>query len=94
MHNFFFVDSTNWVLFQPNIVIDAKLGCLWNVQLNLKALCAIVCDRVRLVDFLLQRKKGKTVLLMLLKDMLDIQYNGSLLPIIGIVFDKLNIIYK
>nr|CAD7425884.1 unnamed protein product [Timema monikensis] len=23
------IDSPNWVVFQPNIVIDAKLGCLW-----------------------------------------------------------------
>lgn len=25
-------DSPNWVVFQPNIIIDAKLGCLWCVM--------------------------------------------------------------
>jgi regulator of MON1-CCZ1 complex len=86
--------STNWVLFQPNIVIDAKLGCLWNVQLNLSALCALMTDRVRLVDFLLQRNRGKPDLLLVLRDMVDVHYNGTMLKTIETVFDKLNALYK
>lgn len=26
-------DSGNWVVFQPNYIIDARLGCLWRVNL-------------------------------------------------------------
>ncbi|KAL3226363.1 hypothetical protein MRX96_004455 [Rhipicephalus microplus] len=32
--------SPNWVVFQPNIVIDAKIGCLWYVTLRLEPLLA------------------------------------------------------
>lgn len=28
------LDSSTWVLFQPIVVIDAKLGSLWYVNLN------------------------------------------------------------
>nr|CAD7438832.1 unnamed protein product [Timema bartmani] len=28
------LNSPNWVVFQPNIVIDAKIGCLWWVRLS------------------------------------------------------------
>lgn len=89
-----FSDSPNWVLFQPNIVIDAKLGCLWYVKLRLESLCNLITDRVRLVELLLNRTNAKLVLLGALKEMLSIQYNGNLLPVIENVFDKLNIVYS
>lgn len=88
------VDSPNWVLFQPNIVIDAKLGCLWYVKLRLDSLCNLITDRVKLVELLLNRTNAKLVLLSTVKELLTTQYNGNLLPVIENVFDKLNAVYS
>lgn len=90
----FLSDSPNWVLFQPNIVIDAKLGCMWYVNLNLNVLSAVMTDRLRLVELLLQRTNGKSVLMSILTDMMGSQYNNTLLPVIECIFDKLNVVYK
>ncbi|XP_053674229.1 regulator of MON1-CCZ1 complex [Anopheles nili] len=86
--------TKDWVLFQPNIVIDSKLGCLWFVQLKLNALCALITDRLRLVEFLLQRTDGKTAILSVLKDMMSSTYSGTMLPVIEGIFNKLNSLYK
>lgn len=86
--------STNWVLFQPNIVIDAKLGCMWYLYLKIEPLCSLITDRVRLVEFLLQRTCGKPILLKVLKQLLDEQYNGTLLPILENIFHKINKVYE
>lgn len=90
----FFTDSPNWVLFQPNIVIDAKLGCLWYVKLRLKSLCSLITDRVKLVELLLHRTNAKVILIDVVKEMLTTQYNGNMLPIIENVFDRLNVVYS
>lgn len=87
-------DSPNWVLFQPNIVIDAKLGCLWYVKLRLRSICDMVSDRARLVELLLHRTDAKLILVDVIKDMLTTQYSGNMLPIIENVFDKLNVVYS
>lgn len=88
------IDSPNWVLFQPNIVIDAKIGCLWYVQLRLESLCNLITDRVRLVELLLNRTNAKLVLLGVVKELLTSQYSGNMLPVIENVFDKLNVVYS
>lgn len=75
-------------------MIDAKLGCLWNVILKLEPLSQFIGDYVKLVDFLLRRTGAKTILLTVLHDLLNTQYSGMKLPIIETIFDKLNIIYK
>ncbi|KAL9904700.1 regulator of MON1-CCZ1 complex protein bulli [Glossina fuscipes fuscipes] len=85
--------STNWVLFQPNIVIDAKLGCMWYLNLDIEAFCTLISDRIRLTEFLLQRESGKPVLLKVLKQLVQDQYNGSLLPVLETIFNKANKIY-
>ncbi|XP_055696942.1 regulator of MON1-CCZ1 complex isoform X1 [Phlebotomus papatasi] len=86
--------SPDWVLFQPNIVIDAKLGCFWYVELKLEPLCTLITDRVRLVEFLLQRTDGKVHLLTVLRELLGENYRGTLLPIIESVFNKINSVYR
>lgn len=75
-------------------MIDAKLGCLWNVNLKLESLCTLIADRVRLVEFLLQRSNAKTILINVLKEMLTTGYSATLLTIIEKVFDKLNVVYE
>ncbi|KAH8302799.1 hypothetical protein KR044_010802 [Drosophila immigrans] len=85
--------STNWVLFQPNIVIDAKLGCMWYLNLAIEPLCNLISDRIRLTEFLLQRCSGKQMLLKVVQQLIDEQYKGTLLPVLETIFDKINKIY-
>jgi hypothetical protein len=59
--------SPNWVVFQPNIIIDAKLGCLWQVSVELEPLVTMMPDKARLVDFLLLRQDSKNVILSVCK---------------------------
>lgn len=92
--SYLLADSPNWVLFQPNYITDAKLGCLWNVKLRLDSLCNLITDRVKLVELLLNRTNAKLVLLSTVKELLTTQYNGNLLPVIENVFDKLNAVYS
>lgn len=85
----------NWVLFQPNIVIDAKLGALWILELKLEPVCKIITDRVKLVEFLLQRQNAKGLLLDVLKNMLQKDEETAVrLPTLEIIFNKLNRLYK
>lgn len=87
----FLSDSKSWVVFTPNIVIDADVGCLWTLEINYGALCAMVTDRIRLVEFLLQRSKGKLYLIQVLQEMIaEGEYKPTNLPIIEAVFDRLN----
>ncbi|KAH8304023.1 hypothetical protein KR018_005920 [Drosophila ironensis] len=85
--------STHWVLFQPNIVIDAKLGCMWYLNLCIEPLCHLISDRIRLTEFLLQRSQGKQMLLKVLAQLVDDQYKGTLLPVLETIFSRINKIY-
>ncbi|KAG5897338.1 hypothetical protein JTB14_030224 [Gonioctena quinquepunctata] len=55
--------SPNWVVFQPNIVIDAKLGCLWHIKLCLPELCSQIADLGICTQVAMNRTNGKVVLL-------------------------------
>lgn len=57
------LDSPTWVVFEPNIVIDAKLGCLWHIKLCLPILCSQMPDLPFCTQFALKRTCGKEVLL-------------------------------
>ncbi|ALC43226.1 CG8270 [Drosophila busckii] len=85
--------STHWVLFQPNIVIDAKLGCMWYLRLAIEPLCHLISDRIRLTEFLLQRSCGKQMMLKVLRQLVNDQYKGTLLPVLETIFDRINKIY-
>ncbi len=84
--------SPNWVVFQPNIVIDAKLGCMWTVQLKLEPLIQMIPDKKRLVEMLLQRKDSKPVLLSVCTQMITPGQQATL-STISKVFDQLNNVY-
>lgn len=89
------LDSKSWVVFTPNIVIDADVGCLWTVEINYEALCAMVSDRIRLTEFLLQRTRGKPYLIQVMQElMMHGEYKATDLPIIEAVFDRVNAVYK
>ena len=67
---------------------------MWYLSLEIESLCSLITDRVRLVEFLLQRTSGKSVLLKVLKQLVDEQYNGTLLPILENIFDRINKVYQ
>lgn len=88
--------SVNWVVFQPNVIIDARLGCLWFIQLKLDSIKNLMHDQIRLVEFFLQRSNGKKFILQLLQSLISTA-DGSQrldLTLIAGIFDKLNENYK
>ncbi|GFS96489.1 regulator of MON1-CCZ1 complex [Nephila pilipes] len=85
--------SPNWVVFQPNIIIDPKLGYLWYVIMNNDPIINIIKDKCVLMDFLLLRKNSKSLILKVCHDAI---LPGVSLPLstLASIFDKLNVIYK
>ncbi|EDV23201.1 uncharacterized protein TRIADDRAFT_58243 [Trichoplax adhaerens] len=84
-----FLDAPSWVTFQPNIVIDAKLGCIWQMYVKLNVLETMITDKNQLLDILLLRKKGKEPIIDLCKQALTPGEQNTLQqnPLRGI-FDK------
>ncbi|XP_041359170.1 regulator of MON1-CCZ1 complex-like isoform X2 [Gigantopelta aegis] len=85
--------SGNWIVFQPDVVIDAKLGCLWYIKLNLEPLVTMLSDKCKLIHFLLCRRDSKKVILSVCKQML-IPGQQVKLPIVSQAYDMLNQVYK
>ena len=84
--------SPNWVVFQPNIIIDAKLGCLWKLDIKLISLTNMIEDKAKLTDFLLLRSNSKEVIINVV--------NQGFIPgqqismnVVAQVFDKINGVY-
>lgn len=87
--------SPNWVVFQPNIIIDAKLGCLWTITLNLQPLLTMIHDKCILVDFLMKRSDSKPVVIQVLQEILEpTAQNCSHLIVVAELFDHLNEVYR
>ncbi|XP_078723047.1 regulator of MON1-CCZ1 complex isoform X2 [Lampetra fluviatilis] len=84
--------SSSWIVFQPNIIIDAKLGCLCTLQLCLEPVLDAFSDRSRLMEFLLQRRECRSVMLTVCRQLLYAARQESL-PTVAAVFDKLNQVY-
>ncbi|XP_058133534.1 regulator of MON1-CCZ1 complex isoform X2 [Dasypus novemcinctus] len=85
--------SSSWIVFQPDIIISASQGYLWNLQVKLQPIVNLLPDKGRLMDFLLQRKECKMVILSVCSQMLN-ESDRATLPVIATVFDKLNHEYK
>lgn len=85
--------SPNWIVFQPNIIIDAKLGCLWSVYVRLDPLLNMIADKTMLIDFLLQRSNAKGTILKVCKEGL-LPGCSCPLTMISSIFDKLNKVYQ
>ncbi|XP_014207194.1 uncharacterized protein C18orf8 [Copidosoma floridanum] len=84
--------SPDWVVFQPNVVIDAELGCLWYVGLKLEKIVKLISEKVLLVEFLMQRKNSKQILIQAIKDF--VTQMPVVLKDLPAVFDKLNTAYR
>lgn len=85
--------SSSWIVFQPDIIISASEGYLWYLRIKLQPVVHLLADKGRLMDFLLQRKDCKAVILSVCSQMLT-EADRATLPVIATVFDKLNCEYK
>ena len=85
--------SQNWIVFQPDIIIDAKLGCLWQVRVKLESLVNMIDDKGYLIDFLSLREDSTSVLLSVCMQIL-LPGRHANLGVVAQVFDKLNNVYK
>nr|XP_027201920.1 regulator of MON1-CCZ1 complex-like [Dermatophagoides pteronyssinus] len=88
--------SPNWVIFQPNIIIDAKYGCLWFLELNLEFIERLIKNVPILIDFLLLRRNSKQNILKVCRNIVRISKKYGQNPIgnLSLVFNKLNLTYK
>ena len=84
--------SPNWIVFQPNIIIDAKLGCLWQLRVKLESVVNMIEDKGTLIDFLSFRDDSKSVALNVCNQILCPGRQANL-SIIAQIFDKLNSMY-
>lgn len=84
--------SPSWIVFQPDIVIDAKLGALWCIGVSLDTLVEIIKDRNLLIDFLLRRSNSKKTILSVILNALEPETQSDL-GTISRMFDQLNSIY-
>jgi hypothetical protein len=86
-------DSPSWIVFQPNIVIDGRLGVMWTVRVHLPPLVAVFTPPPKAVDFLLRRNRAdsKTLLTELFLNVINSPDNGQLAAL-SVMFDKINAI--
>lgn len=86
----------NWAIFQPNIIIDAKYGCLWFLELNFDPIEDLIRNVPILIDFLLLRKKSKSIILRVCRNVVPISGKFKQNPIgnFCLIFNKLNLALK
>ncbi|XP_032520567.2 regulator of MON1-CCZ1 complex [Danaus plexippus] len=86
--------SGNWVVFQPHYVIDARLGCLWRLELNLAGLAHEVPkeDISNIVGVLLRRNNSKETIYRILNQL--VEHAGTYLMELTHCFDEINAVYR
>ncbi|XP_076812733.1 regulator of MON1-CCZ1 complex-like isoform X1 [Clavelina lepadiformis] len=85
--------ANSWIVFHPNIVIDAALGCMWYLKLILTDISDMFFDQCHLLDFLLLRKSSKPTILEVCKQALSPIHRAPVTHVASI-FSKLNQVYK
>lgn len=84
--------SVNWIIF-GEIIIDVKLGYLFKLEVSIDKVQ--IGDKIKLIEFLMNRQNAKQQLMTVLSQIiLPDDYNEIHLPILEVVFDKLNKVYK
>lgn len=78
--------SPNWVVFYPNVIIDAKMGLLWRLQLNLSDLATRFTDPQVLIDFVMLRENSRVELLESVKRIIEAKPS---IPIVTSVMRKI-----
>jgi len=86
--------ANTWILFQPDVVIDAALGCLWYLSLKLEPVIHLIKSKSRLIDFLLLRRDSKMTILTVCKQLLGPSTSPAPLPVVAKIFDRLNECYR
>ncbi|XP_072947169.1 uncharacterized protein Bulli [Epargyreus clarus] len=86
--------SGNWVVFQPDYIIDARLGCLWRVQLIPSGLAhSVPKDEIsKIVAVLLRRKDGKDTIYRILNQL--VSNAATYLVELTKCFDEINAVYR
>lgn len=69
--------SLNWVFFQPNFIIDAKMGLLCTLHLDLAAMQKVIQDDRMLLNFLAYRKNSEEIILSKCKEMMANSFQAS-----------------
>lgn len=84
------------MIFQPNIIIDAKYGSLWYLELNLNSIFSLIKNVPILIDFLILRKNSKPILLKACRNVVNMSKKHNQNPIgnISLLFNKLNLAYN
>lgn len=81
-------------MFQPDVIIDVKLGYLFKLSLAIEKVQ--IFDKVRLVDFLMHRESGKSqllsVLLQVISPVEDSDSEAVHLPVLETIFDMVSLI--
>lgn len=92
--NFCPMYSDTWVVFQPDYIIDARLGCLWRVNLVLSGLAhSVPKDEIpKLVAVLLRRTDGKETIYRILNQL--VTDAGTYLVELSKSFDEINLVYR
>ncbi|KAL4719173.1 hypothetical protein ACJJTC_017597 [Scirpophaga incertulas] len=87
-------DSSNWVVFQPDYIIDARLGCLWQIHLVPSGLAhSIPKDEIsKIVAVLLRRKDAEETVYRILNQL--VSNAATYLVELTKVFDEINSIYR
>ena len=89
--------SNQWVMFQPDIIVDAKAGFMWKLSLRLQSqtLPGIFSDFCSLVSFLQERTGGKHVLLEVLFERCRLSASSTAdTQTLGLAFDLVNRQYR
>lgn len=85
--------SNKWAVFLPNVIIDASIGCLWYLEVDLSVICKIMTQSAPLVDFLISRRNSKQLMIEITRETLlgeRWSSNGRILGTISELFTKLN----
>eukprot|EP00035_Acanthoeca_spectabilis_P040134 m.67480 g.67480 ORF g.67480 m.67480 type:complete len:663 (+) comp9868_c2_seq1:515-2503(+) len=84
--------SSSWIVFQPDIVIDARLGYLWTLHFNLDRMAELIPSKTKLLKFLLRRGDAKETILRVIFDAIKPETQCEL-GVISQMFDQINHIY-
>ena len=55
--------AKSWIFFQPNLLVDPKLGAVWTVSLLMNSIAASIPEVSRLLPFLLRRTETKPIII-------------------------------
>ncbi|XP_026733410.1 regulator of MON1-CCZ1 complex [Trichoplusia ni] len=86
--------SDTWVVFQPDYIIDARLGCLWRVKLIPSGLAhSVPKDEIaKIVAVLLRRTDGKDTIYRIVHQL--VTEAGTYLVQLSEVFDEIHSVYR